>query len=241
VVHSLAGIAEPVSALSHLLAAVLAVVMSTRLYRRSSVIGRPRAALLVFGLAVVLQLFASALFHALPLHSTGRAVLQRIDHGAIYILIAATFTPIHVYLLDGVWRWLPLAAIWTVALAGATLQAIYFSRIPEGVSLSVYLAMGWMGLFGGWRAARVTGWRPLAWLLAGGISYSAGALVDYFESPILIPGVVHAHELFHLAVLGGIASHWIVISSIGAGRVRGARNLQAPEQQHSQAHHERTR
>jgi channel protein (hemolysin III family) len=135
-------------------------------------------------------------------------VLQRLDHAAIFVVIAGTLTAVHAMLFEGPWRWGVITVMWLVVAAAITLKTIFFARVPESLSLALYLGLGWLGAmlvrrvharFG----ATIT--RPLVW---GALAYTIGAVLEYLRWPTLIEGAVGPHELFHLAVLAGLAWHW---------------------------------
>lgn len=134
--------------------------------------------------------------------------MQRLDHAAIFVLIAGTFTPIHAIRFRGVRRWGMLALVWMLAAAGVTLKSIYFDRVPQMLGLGMYIGMGWIGLASMILLARRFGARMAAPLALGGLVYTAGAVVDGVGAPVLIPGVFGSHELFHVAVLAGLSLHW---------------------------------
>ena len=165
------------------------------------------ASLHVFVFGGVLLLSMSGVFHLLS-HGAGRDVLQRLDHAAIFILIAATFTPIHAILFVGPWRWGMLSFIWSFAIVGVTLKSIFFTSTPEWLGIVLYVAMGWIGLASMITLTRRYSFRFIRPLLLGGLAYTIGAAVELVDPPALVPGVVRAHELFHLAVLLGLAFHW---------------------------------
>jgi channel protein (hemolysin III family) len=172
------------------------------------------AALVVFAASAVLLLSMSGVYHLLSKRDgessagTARDVLQRLDHAAIFILIAGTFTPIHAILFKGAWRWGMLAFIWTFAVLGVTLKTIFFRETPSALGLALFLAMGWVGLFSMFAIANRFGRRPIFSLVAGGVVYTIGAAVEGLEPRALVPGVIRAHEIFHVAVIGGLAFHW---------------------------------
>jgi channel protein (hemolysin III family) len=156
----------------------------------------------------------SGVFHLLPLNDPARPVLQRLDHAAIFVLIAGTFTPVHTILFRGFRRWAPLAVIWIIAVTGITLKSIYFTQISEGLSTGTYLGMGWLGLFSVGLIWWEWGFATAQPLISGAFYYSFGAIIDYFKEPMLIYGIIGPHELFHIAVLLGLASHWRFIWTI---------------------------
>lgn len=205
---SVVGFADPVSSWSHLLGAAAAVVLGPRLvYAGRGQLGRVLS-LVVFVLATVFLLAMSGVFHLLPRGTVARAVVQRLDHAGIFALIAGTFTPAHVMLFRGWRRWLPVVLVWTAAIVGITLKTIFFNDIPEGLGLSFYLGLGWIGAISGVLIWQQYGFRFMELLIAGAVAYTAGAVCEYLRWPVAVPYVLGPHEFFHLAVLCGIACHW---------------------------------
>jgi channel protein (hemolysin III family) len=149
--------------------------------------------------------------------STARAVMARLDHNAIFLLIAGTFTPAHIILFRGPARWLPLLVIWTAAILGVVLKSVFFDDFQESVGLAFYLLMGWFGLVSGGMIAWRHGWRSVQTLFWGGVAYTVGAAFDFARWPQLIPSVVHAHEVFHVAILIGVGLHWLWVWRFARG------------------------
>ena len=213
----LTGLYDPVSALSHLAGAAVFVVLGCLLLRRGRGDAARLAFLGVYAVACVFLLLMSGTYHMTAPGSPLHQVLLRLDHGAIFVLIAGTFTPIHGLLFRGILRWAPLAFIWAAAAAGVVLKTAYFNTFAEWVGLAFYVTLGWLGAASGillWRRYGFTFIRPL---LMGGVAYSVGAAFDFLRQPVLIPGVVHAHELFHLAVLAGALLHWRFVWTFAGG------------------------
>ena len=157
----------------------------------------------VFGTTMVLLYLASTLFHALP---SGRAkrVFQILDHSAIYLLIAGTYTPFTLGVLRGEWGWALFGVVWTMAVAGIVFKALGGVRFTT-LSTWLYLAMGWVVVIAAkavW--ALVPGW-GLFWLLAGGIAYTAGAVFFMAER------VRYFHFVWHLFVVAGTACHFVAV------------------------------
>src|SRR5262249_45348827 len=152
-----------------------------------------------------------------------RSVMERLDHGAIFVLIAGTFTPAHGILFHGLGRWGPLVLIWAAAVTGITLKTVYFAGLPEGLGLSFYLTLRWVGAVAAAVLWRCYGFRFVAPLLAGAVVYTAGAVLEYFNGTWLmwIPGVLDAHALFHLLVLVGAGLHWWFVWGFATGQVPG--------------------
>jgi len=212
--HPFLGFSEPFSSLSHFLGAGLCAVFSIPLWRSARGHFAHRLAIGIFCFASMLLLSMSGVYHLLPAGSAGKAVLQRLDHAAIFVLIAGTFTPLHAILFRGALRWIPLALIWTIAVAGIILKTAFFSQIPEFISIGTYLGMGWLGAFSGiliyWR----WGFNVVLPLFEGAMVYTIGSIFEFLKQPVIISGVLGPHELFHVTVLFGIAYHWKFVHHI---------------------------
>lgn len=202
------GFSDPVSSLTHLLGAGVFAWLTPSLLSKGR--GDPWrvVSLGVFSFSVVLLLAISGTYHLLTPGTAGRTVLLRLDHGAIFILIAGTFTPLHGILFRGVWRWGPLVVIWMLAAAGVTLKSVFFEDVAEWLGLLFYLGMGWFGVVGGLELWRRHGFRFVRPLVLGGLAYSAGAIFEFLNWPVVVAGVLGPHEMFHVFVLLGVALHW---------------------------------
>ena len=166
----------------------------------------------VFGVSLVVLYLASTLYHAIPAPRAKR-VLRVIDHSAIYLLIAGTYTPFTLGALRGPWGWALLVTIWALALLGIIAKWTVGFRYPR-FSAVFYLAMGWLALV----AIRplVTHVAPagVAWLLAGGLCYTGG--VAFFATDGRIR---YGHALWHLFVLAGSVCHFCAVLWHAGGRV----------------------
>ena len=218
---SIPGFSDPVSSLTHLAGALVFAILGGFLIAR----GRGEAprviSLTVFAFSCVLLLSLSGVYHLLTPETAARGVLARLDHAAIFVLIAGSFTPVHVILLRDRWQWHLLSWIWAAAIAGLTLKTVYFDTIATWLGLLMYLGLGWLGLISTVALARRFGVRfvlPLVW---GALAYTIGAVAEFLAWPVLVRGIVGPHEVFHLAVLAGIAFHWAFISRIAGFRSPG--------------------
>jgi channel protein (hemolysin III family) len=206
--YPIPGFSEPVSSLTHLLSAGVFAVPGFFLLRKGRGSASRMFALGVFVFTCIFLLSMSGVYHLLEAGGAGHRVLQRLDHAAIFALIAGSFTPIHWVLFRGWARWGVLALIWSLAITGLTLKVIFFDSIPEWLGLSFFLGLGWIGLASGivlWRRYGFSLVRPLVY---SGLCYTAGGVLEFLRTPVLIPGVLGPHELLHIAVLAGIGFHF---------------------------------
>ena len=157
----------------------------------------------VFATTMVLLYLASTLFHALP-RCRAKRVFQILDHSAIYLLIAGTYTPFTLGVLRGDWGWTLFGLVWGMAIVGTALKALGGVRYTT-LSTWTYLAMGWLVVIAAktvWTL--VPGW-GLFWLIAGGAAYTAGA--GFF----MAERIRYFHFVWHLFVVAGTACHFIAV------------------------------
>ncbi len=215
---SIPGFSEPFSSLSHLLGAVVFLVLSVPLLKRGRGNTARTVSLLVFCVGTVILLSISGVYHLLDPAGNARYVLRRLDHAAIFVLIACSFTPIHIILLRGWRRWGVLLVMWTFAIVAIALKTIYFAELTPRQGLAMYLAMGWAGLYTVFLLWRRFGFEFILPAVYGGLAYSVGAVFENLHLPILLPGVIQWHEVFHVAVLIGLGFHWAFVFQIADGR-----------------------
>jgi len=223
---SIPGFSDPVSSLTHLGGALVFAVLSAFLIARGRGEARRVVSLVVFAFSCVLLLSLSGVYHLLSPGTAGRSVLMRLDHAAIFVLIAGSFTPVHSILLRNRWHWHLLAWIWIAAIAGLVLKTVYFDATPQWLGLLMYLGLGWLGVISTVALARRYGVRfvlPLVW---GALAYTLGALADFVGWPVIVAGVVGPHEVFHLGVIAGISFHWAFIRGIASGERAGVLHAQ---------------
>jgi hemolysin III len=157
----------------------------------------------IFGVTMVLVYLTSTLYHALPMNRAKR-VFRILDHGAIFLLIAGTYTPFTLGPLRGIWGWTLFGLVWGLALAGVVFKAVGGVRYPK-LSTSLYIAMGWLVIVAIEPLRLNVPMSGLFWLLAGGIAYTAG--VAFFAPRRLRYG----HFVWHLFVIAGTACHFAAV------------------------------
>ncbi len=202
------GFSEPFASLSHLFAAALALVGVGFLIRKAQ--GNPGriSAIIIYTIGLVFLFSMSGVYHLLDPNGVARNVLRRLDHAGIWVLIAATFTPIHIILFRSGWRWAILLLVWPIAITGLVLEVVFFDSFPEWLSLTLYLGLGWIGALTGIQFHRRYQDKSLNLLILGGVFYSIGAVIDFMKGPPPWPGIMGAHELFHIFVMFGAVAHW---------------------------------
>ncbi len=207
----LCPVREPFNTYSHLLGAIAAIILLVYLIINSlSDPGWSRVAFVVYGITVFLMFFSSAIYHAINVSFKTEERYRMIDHIMIYLVIAGTYTPICVILLDGSWQIGMLIGIWSFALIGV-LKKIFWMSAPRWFSTILYLLMGWVSVIifpKLW--ALLPHWFSY-WIGIGGLFYTVGAIIYGIKKPNPFPGKFGFHEIWHLFVLGGAFSHFWAI------------------------------
>ncbi len=157
----------------------------------------------VFATTMVLLYLSSTIFHALP-EGRAKRVFQVLDHAAIFLLIAGTYTPFTLGVLHGVWGWTLFGIVWSVAAVGIVLKSIGGVRYNT-ISTWAYLAMGWVVVIGAERLWTLMPAWGLFWLFAGGLAYTLGAVF------FLLERIRYFHFAWHLFVVAGTACHVVAV------------------------------
>jgi hemolysin III len=203
-------IREPFNAGSHLIGLLLAA-LGTWFLLGSADTGTQLLAFAVYGATLMLLYAASTVYHGLPLGEVGLRRLRTLDHIAIYFLIAGTYTPVAMIPLHDSGGPALLAASWAIAAVGIPFK-IRWLDAPVWISTGTYLGMGYLALVAVVPLGRSVGTGGLAWLVAGGIAYTIGAVIYARERPDFFPGRFGHHGLWHLLVLAGSACHFAFIA-----------------------------
>lgn len=157
----------------------------------------------VYGTSLIILYGASALYHGIP-HPVAKVLLQRIDHAAIYLLIAGTYTPFLLISLRGSWGWSLFGVIWSLALTGVVLEFINWKPFKK-ISLALYLGMGWIVIVAINPMLEQVATGGLVLLLAGGLFYSLGVIFYVWDS------LKYNHAIWHMFVLAGSVLHFFSI------------------------------
>jgi len=165
----------------------------------------------VFAVSAAVMLGTSTLYHRITWGPRGRPWMRRADHAGIYLLIAGTYTPVALISLSGAWRTSVLTIVWCGA-AAATLSKFCWVNAPKWLSAVIGLALGWVGVAVMPEIARHEGWVPVILLAAGGLAYTAGALVYALRRPDPLPRVFGYHEIFHALTIVALACQYVAIA-----------------------------
>jgi hemolysin III len=136
--------------------------------------------------------------------------LRKLDHSAIFLLIAGTYTPICINLLSGFWKWGILSIVWGIALVG-TIMKISWINAPRALSAAIYLGMGWLAVLAGRELFVALPAGALAWLAAGGLFFTLGAVIYITKILDFWPGLFGFHEVWHIFVMGGCFCHYMLM------------------------------
>jgi len=158
----------------------------------------------IFGATMIILYLTSTLYHAFP-HSKAKRLFRTLDHSAIFLLIAGTYTPFTLSVLSGAWGWTLFGIVWGLAAAGIVLKSVRNVRTGR-LSIALYLAMGWLGVMAASPLYNnLPGW-GLFWLLAGGVMYSTGVLFFAYDHRVR-----YNHFIWHLFVLAGTGCHVVAV------------------------------
>jgi len=196
---------EKFNAVTHLVAAVLALVGAIVLVVLAAVGGDPWkvVGVTIYGVTLLLLYSFSTLYHSLR----GRAknVLRELDHQSIYLLIAGSYTPFCLVTLRGPWGWSLLGIVWGLAVLGS-LQELRQRSGARVLSVVIYLLMGWVVLVALVPLRQALGPAGFAWVAAGGLFYTVGIVFYALDTRL-----THAHGVWHLFVIAGSATHYVAI------------------------------
>ncbi|HJV87453.1 MAG TPA: hemolysin III family protein [Noviherbaspirillum sp.] len=196
---------ERFNSFSHLAGAVLAACGTTLLIVMAAHAGDPWkiVSFSIYGTMLFALYVVSTLYHSL--RGTAKDVLRKLDHCAIYLLIAGTYTPFTLVTLRGPLGWALFGTIWGLAVIGIV-QELCIAKGARVLSIVIYVLMGWMALLAVVPLISALSWSGFGWLAAGGAAYTFG-LVFYVRDERM----VHGHGIWHLFVLGGSACHYLAI------------------------------
>lgn len=204
---------EPVNSLTHWGGAILAFIGLIALL----IVGWSTTAkiisLVVYGLSLIFLFSASATYHMVQVKDKALEIFRKVDHAAIYVLIAGTYTPFCVNAFEGFFKWGMLSVIWSLAVIGIIVKVFYI-KAPRWLNAGIYVIMGWLSVSAAGQMLTTLPTWVFAWLLAGGIIYTLGAIVYSTKIFNFKPGVFGFHEVWHIFVLLAAGAHFVAVMGV---------------------------
>ncbi len=201
---------EPVSGLTHLAGAMAALAGLITLLIIGGKDTAKIVSILVYGISLVCMFSASSYYHLADANSPRIQTLRKLDHSAIFLLIAGTYTPFCVIAFTGFFHWGLLAIIWAIALGGIIVK-IFYIKAPRWLNAMIYVIMGWLCISAAEQMAVNLQAIVIVWLIAGGVIYTLGAIIYATKMFNFVPGKFGFHEVWHIFVLLGATSHFISV------------------------------
>jgi hemolysin III len=174
---------------------------------------RPRIAAGIFAASVSLCFGASALYHRVTWSPSKRRWMRRVDHAGVYLLIAGTYTPVSLLVLDPAWGHAILAVVWAGALAAIAVKCFWIDA-PKWVAAAIGIALGWVAVVALPQLVNRLNPSELALLVAGGLLYTVGAVVYARRKPDPAPAVFGYHEVFHALTIAAAAAQYVAIALV---------------------------
>jgi hemolysin III len=201
---------NPVRGFLHGAAAVLSVVALVVLAIKTNDSPLKMWSMIVFGLSLVALYTTSSLYHSIAWQEKWRARLQRLDHSMILVLVAGSWTPMAINLLEGTWRIVTLSVVWGSALVGI-IQKWFFSSVRIWFTITLAVSMGWFALIPLSAMTRQIGMTAIGLLVLSGAMYTVGMVMFASQRPKMFPRIFSYHELFHVLVVAGSVTHFVLV------------------------------
>ena len=207
------NIREPVNSLTHWVGAALAVIGLIALLTVGWGTPAKVISLAIYGASLIFLFSASATYHTVNRKDKVLEIFRKVDHAAIFLLIAGTYTPFCVNAFTGFWQWGMLVIIWSLALIGVTVK-IFYIHSPRWLNAGIYVIMGWLGIAAAGQIFTALSIWVIAWLVAGGVVYTLGAIVYSTKIFNFVPGVFGFHEIWHIFVMVAAAAHFVAVLGV---------------------------
>lgn len=198
---------------SHLAGMIAAVIGTVFLAMEASRSASGLVTALIYGLSVVFLFSASSLYHAFKKKENEISFWRKMDKLAIFFMIAGTFTPVCYFYLEGVYKWSMIVFQWGLVAVGLIFQ-IFFPKAPRKLYATIYIAMGWSGLFVIKQVLANMTLSQAILLFSGGVAFTVGGVIYAIKKPRMFPGIFSFHELFHIMVLVGGGLHYAMIYGV---------------------------
>ncbi|MDP4127464.1 MAG: hemolysin III family protein [Bacillota bacterium] len=201
---------EPVNTWTHFIPFMAAIVGLVFLIILSKNDLSKLITMTIYGFSMIALYGASSVYHWVRTTPSKELILKKIDHIAIYLLIAGSYTPVFYYGLQGAWRWTMLIAVWTLAIIGMILK-LWFIHIPRYVSSAFYVSLGWIALVPFFQLINHLEIGAIILMAVGGVAYTIGAIIYATKIFDFFPKRFGFHEIFHLFIAAGSIVHFIMI------------------------------
>jgi hemolysin III len=200
---------NPVRGLLNAVAAAASLVGTVCLWSRGATFSR-QLPLLIFGGSLLALYTVSGLYHSVPWRTVWKGRMQRLDHSMIYVVVAATYTPIVGLMLSGWRRSGILAVVWGIAAVGIA-QKVWVPHVGGWLSIVLQMVQGWIGPFVAHPLAQTMPSQALMLIVFGGLLYTVGVIIFVTQRPLLWPRVFSYHEVFHVFVVSASIVHYAAI------------------------------
>ena len=201
---------EPVNTWTHFILFMAAIVGLVCLILLSKNNTSKLITMTVYGVSMIMLYGASSLYHWVKTTPQKELILKKVDHIAIYFLIAGSYTPVFYYGLEGAWRWAMLATVWILAIIGMALK-IWFIHAPRYVSSAFYVSLGWIALVPFLQLIKNLPMGAIILMAVGGAVYTMGAVIYATKIFDFFPKRFGFHEVFHLFIGAGSIVHYIMV------------------------------
>jgi hemolysin III len=206
----LSKLREPFNGLSHLGGAIAAFVGQIALLIAGWSGTAKVVSVAVYGLSLIAMFSASAAYHMAKVKPATLKILRKLDHSAIFLLIAGTYTPFCINAFTGFFRWGLLALIWAIAFGGILVKVFYVNA-PRWLNTVMYVIMGWLCIMAAPQMRSVLPVSAIVWLIIGGVTYTIGAVVYATKIFNFVPNKFGFHEVWHIFVLLGALAHFVAV------------------------------
>jgi hemolysin III len=204
---------EPVNGLTHLGGAIAALFGQIILLFESGNEPEKIVSVLIYGVSLIVMFSASATYHLVKAKPKGHQTLRKLDHSAIFLLIAGTYTPFCLIAFTGFWRWGLLTIIWTISVVGIVVKVFYI-KAPRWANALIFIILGWLCVMAAPQMPSVLSVGVLFWLITGGVIYTLGAIVYTSRLFNFMPGKFGFHEVWHIFVILGALAHFISVMTL---------------------------
>jgi len=204
------GLGEPASSISHMVGGGLSIIgLVFLVIWADGALAVTSAA--VFGVSLIAAYTLSSTYHAFPKQHAAKPWLRRLDHVAIFLLIAGTYTPVVLVGLGGAWGWSLVGVVWGLSVIGIVLK-LTLGVGPKWIQPVLYIGLGWLVVIAAPEMIDRIPVRGLLWLLVGGIVYSVGAIIYATHKQGRVWGM-DGHDLWHFLVLAGSIAHFVAVGA----------------------------